>query len=130
MADITATITEIKNTPGMRVATWGPLANGDTGKPVFLGRYADKCAHILGTFGSGGSVTLQGSNSPLADPEHPSYNPATSSIWVALVDPQGNAITKTAAAIEQLLESPVWVRPICTAGDGTTALNCILASKN
>lgn len=89
------------------------MANGDVGSPVMLGDWADRTVQITGTFGVGGSVTLEGSNdSANATPT-----------YTALTDPQGNAVTKTGAAIEALEELPLLVRPNVTAGDGTTALN-------
>jgi len=70
--------------------------------------WADYSVQFEGTFGTGGSITFEGSN------DGTNYR--------ALTDPQGNAITKTAAAIEQIEEAVRWVRPAVTAGDGTTAL--------
>jgi hypothetical protein len=64
---------------------------------------------IDGEFGVGGSCTLEGSN----DGSH----------YYALTDPQGNAITKTAAAMEAIEEAPLHYAPYVTAGDGTTAIN-------
>lgn len=91
-----------------RLAVWTGLLNGDTGAPLILGIYGDVSVQISGTFGTGGSVTLQGSND--------------GTNWIALTDPQGNAITKTAASIEQFLERTRYIRPSVTAGDGTTSL--------
>lgn len=91
------------------------LNNTDTGVAISAAKFKDKTVHIYGTFGAGGSVTLRGSNK--AAPSD-----ATSGDWVTLTDAQANAITKTADAIEVLLEGPLWISPICTAGDGTTAI--------
>jgi hypothetical protein len=63
---------------------------------------------IGGTFGAGGSVTLQGSND--------------GTNWVAVTDPQGTAVTKTAAAMEVIEECPRYICPNVTAGDGTISL--------
>ncbi len=95
--------------------TWTPLLNGDVGDAFELSGAPDKTVTITGTFGSGGSVTLQGSND--------------GTNWFALTDPQANAITKTAAAMEAVLENPRYIRPNVTAGDGTTSLTVILAVK-
>lgn len=92
--------------------TWGPLANGDTGSPVEYPEYPDKTAQITGTFGAAGSVTLEGSN----------FRATETPIYAALTDPQGNAVTKTAAGIEVFEEATLIMRPNVTAGDGTTAL--------
>jgi len=92
--------------------TWAALANGDTGTPFDLPAHAGRTFQVTGTFGTGGSVTLEGSN--------------VGATFFALTDPQGNAITKTAAAGEEVTEAPRYVRPIVTAGDGTTALTVTL----
>jgi hypothetical protein len=92
--------------------TWGPLANGDTGTPVDLPAHAGRTFQVTGTFGAGGSVNLEGSN--------------VGSTFFILTDPQGNAITKTAAGGEEVIEAPKFVRPNVTAGDGTTALTVTL----
>ena len=88
--------------------TWTGLLNGDQGSAVEAADWADRTVQIAGTFGVGGSVTLEGSND--------------NSNWVALTDPQGNAVTKTAAGLEVFEEGPRYIRPNVTAGDGTTSL--------
>lgn len=98
------------------------LANGDTGVAIKTANFSDKCVQIDGTFGASGSVTLRGSNK--AAPSD-----ATAGDWFTLTDPQANALTKTAAAGEQVLENPLWISPIVTAGDGTTALNIRIIAK-
>jgi hypothetical protein len=89
----------------------------DDGAPFQGADFADRTVQFDGTFGAGGSITLQGSNDAVT--------------WFALTDPQGNAITKTAAGLEVIEEGPRYVRPLVTAGDGTTSLNCrIWARRN
>jgi hypothetical protein len=90
------------------LVTWTGLLNGDTGSRIEESDFADRTVQISGTFGSGGSVTIEGSND--------------GTNWDALTDPQGNAITKTAAALESITEAPRYLRPNVTAGDGTTDL--------
>ena len=92
--------------------TWTPLANGDSGSPVEMGDWADRTVQITGTFGAGGSVNMEGSN----------YKASETPVYAILTDPQGNAVTKTTAAIEVFEESPLIIRPNVTAGDGTTAI--------
>lgn len=103
--------------------TWAELANGDTGSSWESWKLADKTMQVFGTFGTGGSVTMQGSNDPrvITDPSN--------AVWFTLTDPQANAITKTSADGEQIQENPRYIRPNVTAGDGTTSLTVILASK-
>ena len=84
------------------------LGAGDTGKPYMMANYADRTVHITGTFGS---VTLRGSNK--ANPDD-----ATAGDWFDLTDPQGNAITLSAAGGELIAENPLWISPITTGGSG------------
>lgn len=98
-----------------QLITWSGLLNGDDGGPVDWVDFADRCVQVTGTFGAAGSVTLQGSND--------------GTVWSTLADPQGNALTVTAAKIEQVLELPRYVRPIVTAGDGTTNLVVTLVMR-
>lgn len=113
MAVVTETVTLIK--PWMEnahVVVWTPLLNGDTGNPIMMPGSVVRSIQFSGTFGSGGSISLEGSNDGVN--------------YVVLTDPQGNAITKTSGAIEAIEENTYYVRPHCTAGDGTTSLTATL----
>lgn len=94
---------------------WLLLANGDDGQAVEGADWADRTVQFDGTFGAGGSITLLGSND--------------GTNYFALTDPQGGAITKTAAGLEVIEEGPRYIKPSVTAGDGTTALNCRLWTR-
>lgn len=72
--------------------------------------YADRSVQVKGTFGANGSVTVEGSND-------------NGTTYSALTDPQGNAITKTAAGAEQITELMGLTRCNCTAGDANTAIS-------
>lgn len=87
----------------------------DDGAPFEGVDFADRTVQFDGTFGVGGSITLEGSND--------------GTNWFTLTDPQGNAITKTAAGLEVIEEGPRYIRPRVTAGDGTTSLNCRLWAR-
>jgi hypothetical protein len=50
--------------------------------------FADRAIQVGGTFGAGGTVVIEGS--------------IDGTNYVTLTDPQGNAISKTAAAIEEI----------------------------
>ena len=65
---------------------------------------SDKTCMIQGTFSSA-TVVLQGS--------------MDNTTWLTLADPQGNAISKTAAAIEAVLDNPRYIRPTTSGGSGT-----------
>lgn len=87
---------------------WASMANGDSGEVCETPSGSDRSVQFTGTFGSGGTVLLEGSND--------------GTNYVTLTDPQGNAISKTAAGIEQIEEITRYVRPRVSAGDGTTAI--------
>jgi hypothetical protein len=89
---------------------WPAMANGDVGQPFETLDFGDISVQVVGTFGTGGTVILEGSNQ------------STPTTWATLNDPQGNAISFTAGKIEQVLEMPRWIRPNVTGGDGTTSL--------
>ncbi|MFZ1680120.1 MAG: hypothetical protein WAT70_03810 [Rhizobiaceae bacterium] len=112
MATRTATITYDTN---RATVVWTGLLNGDDGS-VFEGYdWADAAVQITGTFGVGGSINLTGSND--------------GTNYVVLTDPQGNAITKTSAAIEQVSEGVKSFKPVVTAGDGTTSLTVTMYAR-
>ena len=115
MAVRQAVFEDISTSGRVRLATWSGLLNTDTGAPLDWTEYADRCLQVTGTFGAGGSCTIQGSND--------------GSNWSPLTDPQGNALTFTSQKIEQALELPRYVRPIVTAGDGTTSLVATLCMR-
>lgn len=94
---------------------WTGLLNGDTGNYAVIPHMEDWSVHVFGTFGAGGSISIQGSNETGA-PANP----------IILVDPAGALLTFTAAALKQALPQAYAVRPTVTAGDGTTALTVIV----
>ncbi len=87
---------------------WTGLLNGDDGTPIDWSMFADRSVQVVGTFGTGGNVRMEGSND--------------GTNYVALTDPQGNALDINSAKIEQLQEVTLYLRPRVTAGDGSTNL--------
>lgn len=99
------------------ILAWGPMANGDQGDPISFHEFADKSVQITGDFG-GGSGAMQGSND--------ATNPTA---WFPLTDPQGNPITKTSDALEQISEQTVWVRPVVSGGSAGAVTFKLMARK-
>jgi hypothetical protein len=97
------------------VISWTGLLNGDTGAPIEMAGHTIKCAQLKGTFGAGGTIVMQGSNDGVT--------------YVTLTDPQGNSVSKTAEAIEQIQETTRYIRPSVTAGDGTTDLSVYMVLR-
>lgn len=116
MATVNATVADISKDGSAKSITWTPLttANAD-GAPANWIEYADRCIQFTGTFGAGGTIVLQGSND--------------GTNWFTLTDAQTAAISKTAAALEQVVELPLYVRPFVSAGDGTTSLTAVLVMR-
>lgn len=97
------------------VATWPDMANGDVGAEIEVTPYTDKSVQVHGTFGVGGSLTVEGSNDGVN--------------WAVLTDPQGNDLRITSAKIEFVSEATRFLRPRVDNGDGTTALTAVFFLK-
>lgn len=95
--------------------TWSGLLNSDEGAPAVIPDWADRTVQFTGTFGAGGTIKLQGSNDNVN--------------YFDLTDPQGNAISKTGAALEVVEEGPLYIKPLVSAGDGSTSLTCIIFAR-
>ncbi len=105
MATIQGAITY--NDDGTRSASWANLTNTNAdGSPVSIGRNRQAVFQAVGTIGTSGHITVEGSN----DGE----------TWVALHDSFGNAIDLTAAGFAFIRDLPAYVRPHVTAGTGST----------
>lgn len=93
--------------------TYAAMNTTDTvGEAVEQTGAAHRSVQVFGTFGAGGTVTIQGSND--------------GTNWATLTDPQGNALTFTTAKIEAVQELTRYIRPASVAGDGTTNLTVII----
>jgi len=100
----------------VHIIKWETLTTtNDVGNALQMPGSSDRSVQFVGTFGVGGSIDLEGSNDKVN--------------WAILTDPQGNAITKTAAAIEMISELTRYIRPKVTAGDGTTDLDVFVLVK-
>lgn len=96
------------------VVAWTGLLSGDVGDPYELPGWSDRSAQIEATFGDG-TITMQGSNDGVT------YYPLT--------DPQGNAIAKTANALEQISEITRYVRPQFSGTTGTAGVVTLCARR-
>lgn len=99
----------------VKLAKWAGLSASDTASAIEFVEWGDRSVQITGTFNAG-TVTLEGSND--------------GTNWVTLADPQGNAISKTSAAIEQVLELTRYMRPKCVGAGMTIDVNMVLRRGN
>jgi hypothetical protein len=88
---------------------WETITNGDSGSPLEIPAHADRSVQILGTFGVGGTIIIEGSND--------------GSNYVTLNDFQGNALSFTAEGLESIAQIVNYIRPRVTVGDGSTDLD-------
>ena len=111
MATITHTVTN--HLHNLKTLKWEGLATaGDVGSPAMAAHYSDKTVSVTGTFGSGGSISMEGSND--------------GTNWLPMTDPQGNALVFTSARLEMLQENPLYIRPKLDGGTGTIDLDIII----
>jgi hypothetical protein len=93
---------------GRKVA-WGPMANGDSGQPVFFSDFADYSMQVEGVQGAGFAFVWEGSND--------------GGNFRTLTDPQGVPISLNAAGIiKHITEATIQQRPRIVTGDGTTSI--------
>ena len=100
------------------VWSWSGLLNGDTGGPVQVLAAGVLLAQLVsGTLGVGGACGWQGSLDGGAT-------------WATLTGDGSTAISLTGLLTEKMIaERAVLVRPIITAGDGTTSLAASLLAQ-
>jgi hypothetical protein len=118
MATITPTLADLSGDGTVRKATWAAMtfSGADVGAAFPYSAWVDQSVQVTGTFGAGGNVRWEGSND--------------GTNYIALTDPQGNALDFTTAKIEAVTEIVALVRPRITAGDGTTSLTVTLVARN
>ena len=113
MASVTPTVTRISADGNKSwVVSWLTMANGDTGLPIELPAHSDRSVQLGGTFSTGGTVVLEGSND--------------GTNYITLDDFQGNALSFTSADLESVSQITRYVRPDITAGDGSTSIDVYL----
>lgn len=101
---------------------WEGMSNTDAvGVGLVIPGYSDKTVTIAGTFDSA-TVIIEGSNDPLSVADG-------SANWFTLTDPQGNIISKSSAAIEQITENPLRIRARTSGGGGSQDVNVYLLAK-
>src|SRR5687768_11534989 len=115
MATITATKAPYDGNINLFKVTWSSLTTtNDVGEGIELQTFMDRTVQLKGTLGTGGAVTMQGSNDG-------------GTTWGSLTDPQGNALVLDAVGeLEAITELPELIRPKVTAGDGSTDLTVIV----
>ena len=110
MATVTPTPTRIREGESMLYA-WTLTSSDTEGASIDAHEYGDRTVQIAGTF-DGATVVLQGSND--------------GTNWFSLTDPQGNAISKTTAAMETVMEVPLYTRGTSSGGGASQSVTISL----
>lgn len=105
---------------------WAGLVFGtnDVGENFECPGAADRSVQLTGTLGTGGEVTMQGSNVASPGAAHDSTD------WGDLHDSAGNVLTLDAIGqIKQVQEVTRWIRPRATGGDGAESLGVAMIAR-
>lgn len=113
MATIDYTIEELRDyTPHVYLVKWEGLTNGDQGRPIEFVDHADRTVQFLGTFDTS-TVSMKGS--------------MDGTTYGLITDADNANVEVTAAGAPLVLrEIPRYTRPECTAGGGSTDIDCYL----
>lgn len=106
MATANAVPTEVLAGQAM-LYTWTLTAADTEGMSIAPHEFGDRTVQFAGDF-DGANATLQGSND--------------GTNWVALTDPQGNALTKSAGALETVMETPRYTKVTSSGGGGSQSI--------
>lgn len=101
-----------------RLRTWTPLTttNAD-GNPINFASngMGGVTFQVTGTWGVGGALVIEGSND--------------GTNYFTLTDQANAALTLSANALKTVRDTPMYIRPRVTAGDGTTSLTVVAAMQ-
>lgn len=114
----TPTITGVKplaSEGNFALVTWNLTTADPTGVAVAYHDFSDRTVQAFGTFG-GATIEWQGS-----------LDGGTT--WVVLTDPQGTALTKTAAFLEAVQEMVPLIRPVLTVVGVGATITAILYAR-
>lgn len=113
MATITGSGTWLQKS--VHQETWkGFAASGDVGTALNAPALPDKTVSIEGTFTGAPTIVIEGSQDAI------NYD--------QLHDPQGNAISFTAAGTKLIAENMPYIRPRASAGTGGATVNVYITS--
>jgi hypothetical protein len=117
MATVSPTITDISGNGTILMFTWALTTANTTGDPIPFAALADRSVTFSGAAAWGAATAMvEGSND--------------GSVYLPFADPQGNAISKTADAIESVLELTRYFRPRLSTAGTAAAVTVTLIAKS
>lgn len=110
MATIAAALIPAPDMRFLRVRWLAITTANAVGAAVEMASHADRSVQVVGNFGTGGEITIDGSNDG-------------GTTYAVLTDPQGNALVFTSARLEAITELVGKIRPQVSAGSGAVNLD-------
>ena len=95
---------------------WPEMKAGDVGDPVALSQFPDRAIQVVGDFGVGGKIDIEGS---VIDDEFDVMN-----------DVQANPLSFTTRKIEQVQELVKEIRPVCSGNVATNLTVGLILRKS
>ena len=114
MAVIAASVVDISGDRSVFLVSWLALGSGDTGAPIEMPEYGDRCVQFLGTWAAG-TATFEGSNNGVV------YGTLSTPFTVG-----GHSYTVDAAP-RQVVEISRYMRPAMSAV--AASINCYLVLR-
>lgn len=108
----------------IKAGGWPSIPTAQAGERIYVAEYADTTIHINGSFSGSATAAMRGSCKDLPDPD-------TAGDWFTLhAAHDGSELSGLDANTGAvLLENPLWLSPLVTGGDGSTALNFDITLK-
>ena len=116
MATVNPAITHIGSQDGSVLKFEWTLTGTNDGAPMQFAEWADRSVAMTGTWG-GGTVVWEGSNDGGVT-------------YYTLNDPQAVAISKTANALEQVIEVTEYARPRASVGVTSVVVSVVVRRQN
>jgi hypothetical protein len=102
---VTFTAERIGSEDGTAIlAKWETVTESDTPDGWEVSDFDDLTIQVIGNFGAGGTIQIQGS--------------LDGANWVVLDDKEGAALSLTAAGLRGVQDMPRYIRPMRSAGTG------------
>ena len=116
MSTISPVITQLEPYDGSIMKFQWTLTNIDDGSPMPWAQWADRSVHMAGTWGTG-TVVWEGSNNG-------------GLTWATLTDAQAVLLSKTADALEQVVEITELARPRASVAVTSVVVSCVARRQN
>lgn len=116
MATVNPTTTQLEPYDGSIMKFQWTITGTNDGAPMPWAQWADRSVQFAGTWG-GGTIVWEGSNDG-------------GTTWATLTDAQTTALSKTADAMEQVVEITELARPRATVSVTSVVVSCVARRQN